>query len=114
LVSPAAQSVPVAPAPVSSAVSTAVISGHPNLPAPPPPFEAPRPQYEAPRAPFEVPRPPTSHPVIQHILPPTTQTIARSSSAAKSGGVPTWVWVVLVLVVGFTVGGGLAFAFAMR
>ncbi len=84
-VSPAAQSVQGQPASMPQLLQTL------PLPAPVPAF--------------------TPHPISQPRLPLAGMTTQPS---AGKRGMPTWVWVVLVLVVGFAVGGGLALAFAMK
>ena len=109
-VSPAAQSVPMGPSstPASAAAPT------PALPAPPPTFGASYPAAPAPMAAPMASAPQTSAP---QFVPVQTVVSARPTAPAArpaKGGAPMWIWVVLVLVVGFAVGGGLAYAFAMR
>jgi serine/threonine-protein kinase len=106
------QTVPLSvPSPVSgSGVSPAAQSVQGQ------PLSVPQPQLQTvpmPAPPGAALGPPVSQPQPQ-MPPQVIQAGITTFPTPRKRGMPTWAWVVIVLVLGFTLGGGLALAFALK
>jgi hypothetical protein len=72
-------------------------------------------QTVAPIPPPQPQAPPQMAPPQAYYIAPQAQTsITTVTSGVRSKGMPTWVWVIIVLVGGFAIGGGLAFVLATK
>ncbi|MEX2179386.1 MAG: FHA domain-containing protein [Gemmatimonadaceae bacterium] len=100
---PAAPPAPAAPAAPAAAPRSVTPPAAPAVPAPVPVAAppAPRPRAEAPTAPSAPPRPePPTAPVMSKPSAARPKKEAPPAKAESRGGVPAWVWIVVILVVG--------------
>jgi len=89
---------PAAPAPAPPPVAAAPPPPRPAAPAPAPRMEPPT--VPSPPAAARAPEPPTVPASMSKSAKPAPKKESPSVEARKSGGVPSWVWIVIIVIVG--------------